>query len=199
MHKSNPKDTNGAGGLERAQTASRAVLRRGAACFCAKSRCAGNAASRVSARRCASCFWIRCGRRRNFVSEKKNFLQRLRRSALRRRRLRARGRSSRAVAVLDGDFADARALRRDLRADGFRVEKQLDVSGDVEQLVVVGGCSPRWRQKNVSPLMLTDFREGGAADFVSEADFRAAETEILRRRLSAAQDELVRLRAPQGV
>ena len=71
MHKSNPKDTNGAGGLERAQTASRAVLRRVAACFCAKSRCAGNAASRVSARRCASCFWIRCGRRRNFVSEKK--------------------------------------------------------------------------------------------------------------------------------
>lgn len=103
-----------------------------------------------------------------------------------------------AVAVLDGDFADARALRRDLRADGFRVEKQLDASGEVEQLVVVGGCSPRWRQKNVSPLMLTDFREGGVADFVSEADFRAAETEILRRRLSSAQDELVRLRAPQG-
>lgn len=104
-----------------------------------------------------------------------------------------------AVAVLDGDFADARALRRDLRADGFRVEKQLDASGDVEQLVVVGACSPRWRLKNVSPLMLTDFREGGVADFVAEADFRAAETEILRRRLDALQDELERFRAPQGV
>ena len=31
MHKSNPKDTNGAGGVERAQTASRPLLRRVAA------------------------------------------------------------------------------------------------------------------------------------------------------------------------
>ena len=36
--------------------------------------------------------------------------------------------------------------------------------------------------------MLTDFCEGGVADFVAEADFRAAETEILRRRLAAAQE-----------
>ena len=103
---------------------------------------------------------------------------------------------SRQSPVFDGVCAQNILPKEHLES---RQSREARACGGAEQLVVVGGCSPRWRQKNVSPLMLSDFREGGVADFVSEADFRAAETEILRRRLSAAQDELVRLRAPQGV
>lgn len=102
-----------------------------------------------------------------------------------------------AVAVLDGEFSDARRLRRDLGAAGFRVEKKLVADEELEQLVVVGDVGPRWKMKNVSPLMLSVFCGAGAdADvgFIAEQDFRAGELEILRRRLADAREKLDELR-----
>lgn len=101
------------------------------------------------------------------------------------------------VAVIDGEFSDARRLRRDLGAAGFRVEKKLVADEELEQLVVVGDVGPRWKMKNVSPLMLSVFCGAGAdADvgFIAEQDFRAGELEILRRRLADAREKLDELR-----
>ena len=105
--------------------------------------------------------------------------------------------ADRAVAVLDGEFSDARRLRRDLGAAGFRVEKKLVVNAELEQLVVVGAVGPRWKMKNVSPLMLSAFC-GADVDadvaFIAEGDFGGAEIEILRLRLADAREKLNELR-----